>query len=74
MKPRFALDPRELEAFLAKLDPRCELIYRVAMRGLCCGDQGSEARTKVLMTRFKDDLGDVFEEAGELAHEMLTGG
>ena len=27
-------DPREIDAFVAKLDPRRELVYRVALRGL----------------------------------------
>jgi hypothetical protein len=35
VKPPFTLDPREVDEFVAKLDPRRELVYRLAIRGLC---------------------------------------
>lgn len=35
MKSGFTLDPRRVAAYVAKLDPRRELVYRLAFRGLC---------------------------------------
>jgi hypothetical protein len=48
MKPRFTFDPREVDDFVRKLDPRRELIYRFAIRGPCTrcrGDRAFRART-----------------------------
>jgi hypothetical protein len=28
-------DPRDIDAYVAKLDPRRDLIYRIAIRDLC---------------------------------------
>jgi hypothetical protein len=49
---RFTLDPRDVDAFLTKLDPRRELVYRLAMRGLsnrCRSDRRFETHTEELM-------------------------
>jgi hypothetical protein len=35
MTPSFTLDPREVDAYAAKLEPRRELVYRLALHGLC---------------------------------------
>jgi hypothetical protein len=40
MKPRFTLNPRDMDALVAQLDPRLELAYRLAIRGLCDGCRG----------------------------------
>jgi hypothetical protein len=73
VKPRFTFDPREVDAYVAKLNPRRELVYRLAIRGLCnrCrGDRRFKARTEELMAKFKDDLGAVLTEAGQLERDL----
>jgi hypothetical protein len=67
MPTRFTFDPREVDDYVRKLDPRRELVYRLAIRGLCdrCrGDRAFKARTEELMARYKDDLGAVLADAG----------
>jgi hypothetical protein len=34
-KPRFELDPEEADAFVCGMPPRQELVYRLALCGLC---------------------------------------
>ena len=41
MKSRFTRDPREVNEYVAKLDPRRELVYRLALRGAGNGIQSS---------------------------------
>lgn len=72
VKPRFTLDAREADAYVAKLDPRQELIYRLAFRGLCnhcLGDRAFKTRTDVLLRRFRGgDLGALLAE--QIAREL----
>ena len=68
-----AFDPREIDAFVAKLDPRRELVYRIAVRDLCdrcrC-DRRFKQRTEELMQRFKGELSSVLIEAGKLTADL----
>jgi hypothetical protein len=71
--PRIALDPREVDALVAELDARQELVYRLAIRGLCdrCRrDHAFERRTEELMLGFARELDAVLAEAGRLASEL----
>jgi len=71
--PRFEFDPREVHAYVSKLAPREELIYRLVIRGLCerCrGDRAFTARTGDLMARFRNDLAAVVDEARQLAGDL----
>ena len=73
MKPRFTFDPREVDGYVSKLDPRRELVYRLAIRGLCnrCrGDRAFQDRTSTLMLKFGSELDAVLREAGELKQEL----
>jgi hypothetical protein len=77
MKSRFTLDPREVNEYVAKLDPRRELVYRLALRGLCdrCrSDDAFTQRTDELTLRFKDDLGAVLSEAARLSRDLAGHG
>ena len=71
--PSLTFDPREIDAFVAKLDPRRELVYRVAIRDLCnrcrC-DRRFKQRTEELMQRFNGELGAVLTDAGKLAADL----
>jgi hypothetical protein len=51
MTSGLTFDPREIDAFVAKLEPRRELAYRLAIRGLCdgCCDRKFKQRTDELM-------------------------
>jgi len=66
-------NPREIDAFVAKLEPRRELVYRLAIRGLCdrcrC-DRKFRQRTEELMQRFNSELTAVLAEAGTLAADL----
>jgi hypothetical protein len=71
--PRFELDPREADAFVRGMPPRQELVYRLAVRGLCqrCrGDRQFRRRTDELLSRFLDDLPAVMKEAAALEAEL----
>jgi hypothetical protein len=73
--PRFELDPREADAFVRGMEPRQELIYRLAVRGLCprCrGDRQFRARTEELVFEFRKDIGAVLREADALAAELTA--
>jgi hypothetical protein len=73
MMPGFTLDPREVDAYVAKLDPRRELVYRLAIRNLCyrcqC-DRRFKARTDELMQRFKNQTSALLADADQLAREL----
>jgi hypothetical protein len=73
MTSGLTFDPREIEAFVAKLDPRRELVYRLAIRGLCdrcrC-DRKFKQRTEELMQRFDHELGAVLTEASKLTADL----
>ena len=66
-------NPREIDAFVAKLDPRRELVYRIALRDLCdrcrC-DRKFRQRTEELMQRFNSELTAVLAESGKLAADL----
>ena len=68
-----SFNPREIDAFVAKLDPRRELVYRLAVRDLCdrcrC-DRKFKQRTEELMQRFHGDLSAVLTDAGKLAAHL----
>src|ERR1700726_3966934 len=51
MKSRFTLDPREVNEYVAKLDPRRELLYRLALRGLCDRSRSDDAFTQRTSSR-----------------------
>ena len=51
MKSCFTLDPREVNEYVAKLDPRRELLYRLALRGLCDGSRSDDAFTQRTSSR-----------------------
>jgi hypothetical protein len=73
--PSFELDPREVEAFIRPLPARQQLVYRLAVRGLCpcCrGDRVFTKRTDALTARFKDDLAAVLREAAKLSDEIIA--
>jgi hypothetical protein len=76
MKPRFTFDPREVDDFVRKLDLRSELIYRLALRGLCqaCRSDGAFVqRTDDLMARFGEgELGDILAEADRVSRELTA--
>jgi hypothetical protein len=66
-------NPREIDAFVAKLDPRRELVYRIAIRDLCdrcrC-DRKFKQRTEELMQRFRGELSAVLAEADKLTADL----
>ena len=73
MTPHYTLDPREVDALVATLAPRQELVYRLALRGLCdrCrGDRVFEQRTEELMLGFGRDLSAVLAEAAQLSRKL----
>jgi hypothetical protein len=68
------LDPRAIDALLAELNPRQELVYRLAMRGLCgrCrSDDRFTARTEALILGFGRELRSVLSEAGQLSRALM---
>ena len=69
--PSFTLDPREVDAYAAKLDPSRELVYRLAVHILCdrCGCRSPvppKARTDE--RRFRRSACDCPVTIGLLAH------
>jgi hypothetical protein len=55
IKFQFELDPREVEEFILPLPARQQLVYRLAVRGLCSrcrGDRQFKQRTDALMEPF----------------------
>jgi len=73
---RFEFDPGEVERYLKPLEPRDELVYRMAILSLCdrCrGDSGFRRRLTQLQTRFAGELGDILVEAGRLREELVRG-
>jgi len=74
-KVSFELDPREVENFIRPLPARQQLIYRLAVRGLCprCrGDRVFRERTDALVERFRKDLPAVLKEAHKLSAELTA--
>jgi hypothetical protein len=67
-------EPREIDAFVAKLDPRREFVCRIAIRDLCdrcrC-DRKFKQRTEELMQRFKGELSAVLIDASKLAADLM---
>jgi hypothetical protein len=73
--PSFELDPREVENFIRPLPARQQLIYRLAVRGLCprCrGDRVFRQRTDALVERFRKDLPAALNEADKLSAELTA--
>jgi hypothetical protein len=73
--PSFELDPREVEDFIRPLSARQQLVYRLAVRGLCprCrGDRVFRQRTDALVERFRKDLPVVLRDANKLADELTA--
>jgi hypothetical protein len=66
-------DPREVDVLVVNLDPRRELVYRIAIRELCdrcrC-DRKFKQRTEELMQRFDGELSAMLAEAGKLAADL----
>jgi hypothetical protein len=71
MEFRFELDPREADRFVRGLVPRQELVYRLAIRGICpkCRDDWAfNQRTDALASRFRSDMVAVFRQAAALSN------
>jgi hypothetical protein len=74
-KPSFELDPREANAFVRGMPARQELVYRLAIRGLCArcrGDRAFTRRTDELIAQFSKDLAVVITEANRLGEELMA--
>ena len=74
-KVSFELDPREVENFIRPLPARQQLIYRLAVRGLCprCrGDRVFRQRTDARVEQFRKDLPAVLRDANKLADELTA--
>jgi len=73
MKSGLTFNPHEIDAFVARLDPRRELVYRIAIRDLCdrcrC-DRKFKQRTEDLMQRFRGELSAVLAEASKLTADL----
>jgi len=66
---RFELDPREADRFVRGLDARQELVYRLAIKGICprCrGDREFNKRTDALTALFRIDMAAVLKDAAAL--------
>jgi hypothetical protein len=73
--PSFELDPREVHRFVRPMAPRQELVYRLAVRGLCLrcrGDRAFTRRTDALTEQFRKDLAAVLREAEKLSAELTA--
>jgi hypothetical protein len=73
--PSFELDPREVDRFVRPLGQRAELVYRLAIRGLCerCrGDRQFRERTEVLIARYRKYLPRLLKEAEKLSAELMA--
>jgi len=71
----FELDPREVEEFIRPLPARQQLVYRLAVRGLCArcrGDRQFRRRTDALTEQFRKELSAVLKEADQLAAELTA--
>jgi hypothetical protein len=74
-------DPRcaELEQMLDGLDPRTELVYRLALRGLsphCAGDRRFNLQTDALQALLRLDeagLAEILSEARDLRERLAEG-
>jgi hypothetical protein len=69
MEFRFEFDPREAAAFVRGLDARQELVYRLAIRGICpkCrSDRAFTRRTEELVAQFRIDTAAVLKDAAAL--------
>ena len=67
------LDPREVDGLVALLDPRREVVYRLAVRRVsarCRDDPAFAARTDALVKRFLGELSELLAEARQLAREL----
>ena len=66
-------NPREIDALVAKLNPRREFVYRIAIRDLCdrcrC-DRKFKQRTEELMQGFRGELSAVLAEASKLTADL----
>jgi hypothetical protein len=74
-KPSFELDPREVEEFVRPLPERQQLVYRLAVRGLCAccrGDRAFTKRTDALIEQFRKGLPAVLREAKKLSAELTA--
>ena len=73
VKHALTFDPREVDAYVSKLDERRELVYRLAIRGLrvrCGADRRFRVRTEELRRWFATDLDAIEAEADGLAREL----
>jgi DNA-binding MarR family transcriptional regulator len=73
--PTLELDPNEVTVLMRGLAPRRELIYRLAIRGLCerCrGDREFRERTEELTAKFKAELQAILAEAAKLGDDLLA--
>jgi hypothetical protein len=71
----FELDPREADRFVRPMDPRRELVYRLAIRAVCerCGsDREFRERTDALTACFGKELPDLLNEANRLGAELMA--
>ena len=67
--------PRELEEFIRPLPARQQLVYRLAVRGLCArcrGDRQFGQRTDALAEQFRKELPAVLREADKLSEELTA--
>jgi hypothetical protein len=74
-KVRFELDPQEADAFVCGMPPRQELVYRLALCGLCARcrrDPAFTRRTNELIAQFDTDLPAVRTEANKLGKEIAA--
>jgi hypothetical protein len=75
VKFQFELDPREVEEFIRPLPARQQLVYRLAVRGLCArcrGDRVFRQRTDTLIEQYRKDLPAVLKEADALSAELTA--
>jgi hypothetical protein len=73
VKFQFELDPREAEEFVRPLPARQQLVYRIAIRGICArcrGDRTFRTRTEALIDKFKTELPAILAEAAKLGDEL----
>ena len=67
------LDPREIDRLVALLDPRRELVHRLAVRRVsasCRYDPAFAARTDALVKQFLGELSELLAEARQLARGL----
>jgi hypothetical protein len=67
--PRASSPSREADRFVRPMDPRIELVYRLAIRAVCerCrSDREFRERTDALTARFGKELPDLLNEANRL--------